>query len=221
MSTPDAQGFVTAVRAVTAAQAGPRAEDDALAVARMLLARWQEPGRGYHTARHLAEVLDRLEELAAAGVAAAHEPTVTLAAWFHDAIYLGRPGEDEEASAVLARTTLEDLGVEPPAVAEVCRLVLLTRDHWPAEHDLAGQSLCDADLAILAAPAERYAQYVRDVRREYQHLPVLVFRAGRRRLVRGLLERARSGNLFQTAPAQGWAADAERNLAAELAAPAG
>ena len=37
--------------------------------------------------------------------------------------------------------------------------------------DAAGHVLSDADLAILGASAERYAEYAADVRREYAHVP--------------------------------------------------
>ena len=40
-----------------------------------------------------------------------------------------------------------------PYAAEVARLVRLTETHDPADDDLAGQALCDADLAILAVGA--------------------------------------------------------------------
>ena len=82
----------------------PLAGDEA--VRDELLAAYAEPGRGYHDLRHLAEVLDRLDELAAAGTPFDRVP-VSLAAWFHDGVYDGRPGA-EDRSAVWAETALTD-----------------------------------------------------------------------------------------------------------------
>jgi len=85
-----------------------------------LTAAYADPRRGYHDVLHLEEVLTRLDELAGHGVD--FEPvTVRLAAWFHDAVYDGRPGA-EERSARWAEDALPASGVPPGAVAEVARL---------------------------------------------------------------------------------------------------
>lgn len=171
-----------------------------------LLVAWGRPG--YHDTRHLTEVLDRIDELDAAGVAFDRVP-VLLAAWWHDAVHEGRD-DDEELSARWAERDLPD----PPA-AEVARLVRMTRLHLPFPDDNNGCVLSDADLAILAAPAERYAAYVADVRREYAHVADADFRAGRAAVLRDLLDKP---TLFHTAPAiASWEARARDNVGAELA----
>ena len=175
-----------------------------------LLATYADPGRGYHDTRHLAEVLDRLDELAGAG-ASFDRVAVGLAAWFHDAVYDGRPGA-EERSAVWAETALA--GHDPELVAEVARLVRLTEAHRPAADDPNGCALSDADLAILAATPIRYAEYLVDVRREYAHVPDENFRAGRAAILSDLL--AKPG-LFHTAHArEHWEPVARANVEAEL-----
>lgn len=179
-----------------------------------LLEAYGAPHRRYHDTRHLGEVLGHLDALLdhpdARGV---DRDAVVLAAWFHDAVYDGRP-DDEERSAALAEATLPSCDVPPTRVAEVARLVRLTHEHKPEPDDLAGQLLCDADLAILAARAERYAEYSRDVRAEYAHVDDADFRAGRAAVLRALLD----GPLFHTAPArEAWEARARSNVQAELA----
>lgn len=170
--------------------------------------------RGYHDARHLAEVLDRLEDLLALPETAGVDgDAVILAAWFHDAVYDGRP-DDEERSAALAESTLAAAGAPRTLVAEVARLVRLTHDHRAEADDVAGQVLCDADLAILAADRERYDEYVHDVRREYAHLDDETFRAGRAAVLRSLLEKP---TLFHTAFARkAWEDAARANVEREL-----
>ena len=49
--------------------------------------------------------------------------------------------------------------------------------------------LYDADLAILAAAPDRYAEYAADVRREYAAAPDADFAAGRSQVLRSLLDR--------------------------------
>jgi predicted metal-dependent HD superfamily phosphohydrolase len=183
-----------------------------------LLAAYADPRRGYHDLRHLEEVLDHLDLLLAevsASERAEVDATLRLAAWFHDAVYSGAP-DDEERSARLAEESLAATHLDGDAVAEVARLVRLTATHDPADGDLAGALLSDADLAVLAAGPERYAAYVTGVRREYSHVPDEAFRRGRAEVLRALLA---APTLFRTAPGRRlWERDARANVEAELAA---
>jgi predicted metal-dependent HD superfamily phosphohydrolase len=48
----------------------------------------------------------------------------------------------------------------------------------------------DIDLAILGAPEARFAQYERQIRQEYAHVPELLFRVRRRAILGSFLDRA-------------------------------
>lgn len=174
-----------------------------------LCAAYDDPARGYHDLRHLAEVLQRIDELVPAG-----HPTrdaLLLAAWFHDAVYEGSMAEDnEERSARLAERELAGT----PHVDQVARLVRLTAGHRPADDDLDGQLLCDADLAILAAGPERYDDYTAGVRAEYAAVPERAFREGRRLVLEDLLAK---DTLFHTPAArERWEDRARANVLAEI-----
>jgi predicted metal-dependent HD superfamily phosphohydrolase len=173
-----------------------------------LLAEYADPSRGYHDTLHLTEVLDRLDELSGAGPA--FDATAgALAAWFHDAVYDGER-DAEERSAVWAEESLAGTGY----AAEAARLVRLTETHDPAADDPAGQALCDADLAILAAPRERYDAYVAGVRQEFSHISDADFATGRRAVLHDLAGRER---LFHTAYGrEHWEPAARANLEREL-----
>ncbi|MEU9405384.1 hypothetical protein AB0E08_06740 [Streptomyces sp. NPDC048281] len=176
-----------------------------------LLRRWQEPQRRYHTVTHLVAVLDRIDALEEY----AGEPDlVRLAAWFHDAVYLPDRSTNEERSARLAERALPEAGVSAAHTAEVARLVRLTVTHDPAPGDRNGEVLCDADLAILAAPPAAYAAYTAAVREEYHFVPNDAFRTGRSAILRQLLDLPR---LFRTPYGRTeWEPTARYNLAAEL-----
>ncbi|MGW7252827.1 HD domain-containing protein [Streptomyces sp. NPDC054834] len=176
-----------------------------------LLARWQEPQRHYHTLTHLTAVLDHVDVLEEY---AGDPDVVRLAAWFHDAVYLPDRSENEERSARLAERALPEAGVPEGKTAEVARLVRLTVTHDPGDDDRDGQVLCDADLAVLAAPPSAYAAYTAAVREEYHFVPNDAFRTGRAAILRHLLELPR---LFRTPYGQEkWEATARYNLAGEL-----
>ena len=168
-----------------------------------LLSAWDRSG--YHDLLHLREVLDRLEQLA---VGDDDATAVVLAAWFHDAVYDGAD-DDEERSAQWAERAL------PAAYAdEVARLVRMTAHHRPADDDPAGCALSDADLAILAAPRERYATYAAGVRADFAHVSDADFRAGRAAVLRDL---AAKPHLFHTPQARElWEAAARANLEREI-----
>ncbi|WP_342775376.1 HD domain-containing protein [Streptomyces tateyamensis] len=178
---------------------------------RELLRRWAEPQRRYHTAEHLAAVLDRVDELAGH---AADPDTVRLAAWFHDAVYKPDRSENEERSAELAVRALREAGLAEQRIAEVARLVRLTVSHHPEPGDRDGEVLCDADLAVLGGEPDRYAAYAAAVREEYAFVPEPDFRAGRAAILRQLLALPA---LYRTPTATArYTARARTNLAAEL-----
>ena len=184
---------------------------EAAVVRDALLAAYGDDARGYHDLRHLAEVLDRLEELSSNGVEFGALP-VRLAAWFHDAVYDAQPGA-ELRSAGWAGALLAGV-VDQAVVGEVTRLVLLTADHRVAHGDGNGGALCDADLAILAAPPARYSTYADDVRREYGHLSDEEFRRGRAAVLHDL--RSRSPLFATTYGRARWEPAARDNMAREL-----
>ncbi|MGQ4381992.1 HD domain-containing protein [Streptomyces sp. SAS_270] len=181
-----------------------------------LLRRWSEPQRRYHTVEHLVAVLDRIDVLIEVEKEHAEDPeAVRLAAWFHDAVYLPERSTNEERSARLAERALPEAGLSPARTAEVARLVRLTVTHAPEPGDSNGAVLCDADLAILAAPATAYAAYTAAVREEYGFVPDEAFRSGRAAVLSQLLNLPR---LFTTPyGAREWEPLARENLRTELA----
>ncbi len=207
---PAPEGFSRACRAL-----GSTTDERLLrSAADSLLARWSEPHRGYHNTRHLAEVLDRLVDLDGA------TPAAVLAAWFHDAVYSGSPGDDERASAALAASLLSDLGVGEQNVQRVRDLVLATLDHdtqgTETGPDQERAALVDADLAILAADPERYRSYVDGVRAEYRHLDDTAFATGRLAVLERLVGRAA---LFATRQGRDlWEERAREQVASEISA---
>jgi predicted metal-dependent HD superfamily phosphohydrolase len=173
---------------------------------RELLRRWSEPHRRYHDTRHLADVLSIVDGCGA-------PPEVRLAAWYHDAVYDPRASDNEERSAQLALDALDALGIGGRA-AEVARLIMVTATHDPDPGDVNGALLCDADLAVLARPDDRYDRYAAAIREEYRHVPDDAFRAGRAAVLHHLLDLP---VLYRTPELRDrWEAAARANLHREL-----
>lgn len=175
-----------------------------------LLARWEE-GRHYHDTVHLLEVLDRID-LLDEGASRPEEENraLRLAAWYHDAVYTGASGQDEEDSARLCET-------EHPETAghRAAELIRATADHAAEHPDPLWPLLHDADLGILAAERARYDRYAAAVRREYAAVPDADFARGRAAVLEGFLDRDR---LYLTDTGhRRWDAAARENLSREIA----
>lgn len=176
-----------------------------------VVTRYGEPHRRYHTVAHARAVADGVSSIASPS-GLTDPRAALLAAWLHDAIYDTRAAGNEDASADYASAALGALGVEPDLVERCAALIRVTATHLAAALDEA--VLCDADLAILATPADVYARYARQVRAEYDWVPEEDFRAGRTAILRTLLAR---DALYRTPVAQRWEAAARSNVEAELA----
>lgn len=162
---------------------GLGAGGDPEAVLDELETRWSEPARRYHTLEHLDHCLSELR-----GVPLACPARVFFAAFAHDVVCDPRRKDNEQASVGWALRRLEEAAVDPQAREAVAWMILATRhDGFPEDRD--AQALMDADLAILGADPERYARYERQVREEYAHVPLPLYRAGRARLLKGFLKR--------------------------------
>jgi predicted metal-dependent HD superfamily phosphohydrolase len=175
-----------------------------------VMAAWSEPHRRYHDLAHLVAVLGLVDSFAAA---ASDADAVRLAAWYHDVVYDPQRADNEAHSAGRGRAGVGGL-VSDERITEVERLVLVTVGHDPEPDDANGAVLCDADLAVLAAPPEAYAGYASAVRAEYGHLSDADFTRGRIAVLERLLGLPALYRLPENAAR--WTATARANVEAEL-----
>lgn len=205
--------FCRSVKAV-GGQADKAAVKD---VADDLIERWQEPIRHFHNLTHLIDVLQRVDTLAEE---THHPDCVRLAAWYHGAIfdtshvrhYKRAAGKDEAGSADLARTQLTALGVPEAAVTRICDIIMTLAGHC-SKDNIDAQALCDADLGSLAVEPQKYRSYRENVRREYDHVPLLDYLEARTAIIKRFLDRP---HIFTTPMATQWEDAARENLTAEL-----
>ena len=191
-----------------------------------LLQAWEQPHRAYHHSGHLSQMLTDLDRLYAHRTQGSTPLALILAAWFHDAVYEGSPGEDERRSEQLASASLEPLVTTGLLTGHELQMVSLlvraTATHelpesadLPAGYELEDiQFFLDADMAILAADSARYRRYLRGVRSEYSHFDDEAFRTGRTTFLRSTLRRERI--FLSEEGLQLWEEPAQANLQAEL-----
>ncbi len=175
---------------------------------------YQEPHRRYHTLVHIEDCLARLAALPDLDP---HErELLAQAIWWHDAVYDPLRPDNEARSAELARQAMVATGVPEADIAEIERLILLTKGHTVEPGDRLGALLVSIDLSILGASPKAYADYARAIREEYAAVPEDLYRAGRARVLESFLA---APTLFPD-PGFAQALDvvARRNLADEVAA---
>ena len=158
---------------------------------RELVALYSEPQRHYHNQHHITDCLEEFDRVKSL---ASNLGAVELAIWFHDAIYDTQAADNEERSAELAQRCLKQSGADADLIDAVGRLVLATKFHDGLLHPDA-PLLVDIDLSILGRPPERFWEYERQIRAEYDWVDAKLFASKRAEILRRFLARPR---LFQT-----------------------
>jgi predicted metal-dependent HD superfamily phosphohydrolase len=147
--------------------------------------RYMERHRYYHNKTHLSQCL---QELRGVSRLCADFDLVEMAIYFHDAIYDTHAHDNEERSADLFAQVAQTLEMGPEVIEKGRRLILATKhQHEPV--DIDEQIIVDIDLAILGQPWERFEEYEKQIRQEYEWVPEETFRSVRAGILKGFLER--------------------------------
>jgi predicted metal-dependent HD superfamily phosphohydrolase len=150
-----------------------------------LIAAYSEPGRFYHTLKHLDECFSQFESVRRL----ARDPAeIEIAIWFHDAIYDTRRNDNEESSAAWAANVVKKACLSPEVAERVTDLVLATK-HKAEPHTADIALFVDVDLSILGASPDRFDEYENQIRHEYAWVPENEFRQGRAKLLRDISAR--------------------------------
>lgn len=154
--------------------------------------RYNKIPRSYHTLRHIQQLFDQFKQINQR----LYEPhIIALALFFHDVIYDPSRPDNELKSAEYAVNKLS-----PYLSAEQCEhiyaLIMMTASHQISEthkypdnnkKDSDAAYLLDMDLSILGAPWAEYKKYAQAVRQEYAYVSNIDYRAGRTKVLTGLL----------------------------------
>jgi predicted metal-dependent HD superfamily phosphohydrolase len=132
-----------------------------------LISCYSEPHRKYHTLQHLSECFSHLSEIR---LLAAHPHEIEIALWFHDAIYDTSGKSNEEKSADWAQAEVCSNGLSQETATRIHAFIIATK-HNAVPMSINVEVIIDADLGILGATPERYAEYETQVRQEYAWVP--------------------------------------------------
>ena len=167
--------------------------------------------RAYHNLQHISDLLSLADEYRRE---LSDPQVVELAVWYHDLVYVPGRSDNEERSARRAEVLLPELGLSSERTAAVGHLIRRTARHRPTG-DLADEGyFLDFDLSVLGRSWEAYRLYAWQIRREYRRFPDLVYRPGRRKVLRQFLDRP--SLFFTPAFRRSFEAQARENLSREL-----
>lgn len=152
-----------------------------------LRSRYAESHRVYHTFEHIKACLAHLDNVSNA-LDNAFE--VELALWLHDVIYDPRSKTNEFDSAVYASEQLQKLNLSTQCIERVDKLILITQ-HPSNPQSNDAKILVDIDLAILGADKIGFAEYERNIRKEYRWVEASLYRIERRKVLQGFLAQRR------------------------------
>ncbi|MEM8808460.1 MAG: hypothetical protein AAGF01_20780 [Cyanobacteria bacterium P01_G01_bin.38] len=156
-----------------------------------LMVAYSEPHRFYHTTEHIAACLRELELTRNLAESPAE---VELALWFHDAVYDVRSHTNELDSAQWAVQFLQHAGDGLTISSEHVYDHILATAHLSSipeaptpEVSTDSALVVNIDLTILGQHPAIYNQFEANIRREYQHVSIDLYRQKRREVLQHFL----------------------------------
>lgn len=144
---------------------------------------YQSNSRHYHTLqhlnhlyRHLTEMKDRIQNW----------HSVTFSLFYHDFVYKSTRSDNEIKSSEVAAQRLHQLNVPADLIAVTQAQILATKLHELSMNEDTNY-FTDADLSILGQDPETYTNYCRNVRKEYSIYPDLLYKPGRKKVIKHFL----------------------------------
>ncbi|WP_338350621.1 hypothetical protein [Nonlabens tegetincola] len=163
--------------------------------------------RFYHNLNHLQHMFNELQEVEAFIESI---DSIRLAVFYHDLIYKVTSAENEEQSADAFEKRISKTRFEH--VDLVKEMIIATKFHDKTLNSDSRYFL-DSDLAVLGSSSSQYDEYTRLIRKEYQIYPTFLYRRGRLKVLRALLNKPIYQTDYFTSK---YEKQAQRNLKREL-----
>ena len=144
---------------------------------------YSDKSRHYHNLSHLENMYNQLLEVK--DLIDDFE-VVLFSLFYHDVVYNSSKKDNEERSADFARERMQTLGVSEDRILKCVAQILETKGHSISE-DNDTNFFTDADLSILGLSWNLYSEYAQNVRKEYNNYPTIIYKMGRRKVLRHFL----------------------------------
>ncbi|MDN3694363.1 hypothetical protein QWZ06_19780 [Chryseobacterium tructae] len=172
--------------------------------------KYTEKGRHYHNLFHLENMFRELELIKDK---ISDFTAVSFSIFYHDIVYNASSKSNEEKSALKAKEKLSELGFPQNRIEHIYKQILATQYHQKSK-DEDTNYLLDADLSILGKDLETYLTYTRMIRKEYSIYPDLLYKPGRKKVLKHFLE---LDSIFKTEYfKEKYEMQARANIAAEI-----
>jgi len=152
-----------------------------------IISSYSNETRHYHDLSHLQKMFEIISTFENKLL---NPDSVHFAIWFHDIIYDARRSDNEERSAEYAKNELRKLNTDTTLINSVTDLILHTKTHTiiNKNESIDMQLFLDTDLVILGCDENVYVDYMEGVRKEYDHVPAILFKMGRKKFLKKFLE---------------------------------
>jgi len=138
--------------------------------------------RYYHNLKHLKNMLSELIQIQSE---VEDLDGLLFAIYYHDIVYKSTKSNNEHQSALVFKNRIAPTSFQN---LKKCMLQIeATKEHKTSE-DTDTNILLDLDLSILGKTTEEYKIYTESIRKEYQIYPDFLYKKGRKKVLKSLLE---------------------------------
>jgi len=139
--------------------------------------------RHYHSLNHLQ---DLHEQLLAVKPIIQRWDIILFTLFYHDIVYHSTKSNNEEKSAEVAQKRMKEMGVAHEDIQTCYHQILATKSHQISDNPDTNL-FTDADLSILGRDWGVYDAYCQNVRKEYSIYPKIIYKQGRKKVVKHFL----------------------------------
>ena len=143
--------------------------------------------RYYHNLKHLGAMMDEVLRFKAS---IEQLSVLKLSIFYHDIIYNPLRKDNELRSAERMKSRLSKLGVATDTINRSFDQILLTKGHQLKESSTSDDEyFLDFDLTVLGEDWLVYAEYAKQIRKEYWIFPAKTYKEGRKKALASFLNR--------------------------------
>lgn len=143
---------------------------------------YSSKSRHYHNLGHLKNMITELDKVQSD---VKNLDTLMFAIYYHDIVYKATKSNNEHQSALTFKNRITKTSFKN--LRECMHQIEATKEH-KLSNDNDTNILLDLDLTILGKSYKEYKRYCDNIRKEYNIYPDFMYRKGRRKALKSILE---------------------------------